>query len=156
VTDRSRVAALLEALEREREGFLAALDTLQGAAARRPLVGAWNARDLTHHVAFWSEHGADALALAGAGRGGDFSYDKSQTDAMNERAAAEGRALSLDQARSREAAAFARFRLAISTLDDGRLDERLGNGDSLEDVIRYDGPDHYAEHAAHLRSPHSP
>ena len=28
----------------------------------------------------------------------------------------------------------------------------LGNGDTVEAVIRYDGADHYAEHTAHLRA----
>jgi hypothetical protein len=34
----------------------------------------------------------------------------------------------------------------------GRLDLQLGNGDAVEDVVRYDGPDHYAEHSAQLRA----
>ncbi len=39
-----------------------------------------------------------------------------------------------------------------SALDPTLLGLRLGNGDRVEDVIRYDGPDHYAEHAGHLRA----
>jgi hypothetical protein len=70
---------------------------------------------------------------------------------MNELTASEGRALSFDEARRREAVAYQRFRDALAVLGDERLDEQLGNGDRVQDVVRYDGPDHYAEHAAHLR-----
>jgi hypothetical protein len=51
----------------------------------------------------------------------------------------------------REQSAYAGFREALSRVADDLLDQRLGNGDTVEAVIRYDGPDHYAEHAAHLR-----
>ena len=58
----------------------------------------------------------------------------------------------MPEARAREEAAYQRFRRAVAALDEGLLDLRLGNGDSVEAVIRYDGPDHYAEHAEHLRA----
>ncbi|HET6379663.1 MAG TPA: maleylpyruvate isomerase N-terminal domain-containing protein [candidate division Zixibacteria bacterium] len=150
MTDSARVAALLAEMDERRAAFLAALDALDATAAARPLVAGWDARDLAHHVAFWSNHGADAVALATAGRGGAFDYRRTQTDAMNARATAAGRRLTLEAARREEAEAFARFRQAVAALTDDRLDERLGNGDRVEDVIRYDGPDHYAEHAVHL------
>jgi DinB superfamily len=152
VTDNSRLAALLSALDRERADFLSALDELDPNAARRPLVGDWNARDLTHHVAYWCDHGADALALAAEARGDEFAYSRHQTDGMNAEAAAAGRRLTLDQARAEEGAAFGRFRRAVAALSEANLDQQLGNGDRVESVIRYDGPDHYAEHAAHLRA----
>ncbi len=40
----------------------------------------------------------------------------------------------------------------MADLDEELLDLRLGNGDTVEAVIRYDGPDHYAEHAEHFRA----
>ena len=44
------------------------------------------------------------------------------------------------------------FRTALAALDPSLLAVRLGNGDTVEEVVRYDGPEHYAEHTAHLRA----
>jgi hypothetical protein len=104
------------------------------------------------HVAFWSDHAADALALATGGRGAEFAYDASQTDALNDRVFSEGLGLSMDEALVREAAAFTRFHEALAGITDGLLDVRLGNGDTLQEVVRYDGPDHFAEHTGQLRA----
>jgi hypothetical protein len=146
-----RVAALAAELERERDAFVAALEAIPDLEGRK-VVEAWDGRDLVIHVAFWSDHGAIALELAATGRGEEFDYDSSQTDAMNAATTAAGHATSVLDARAREAAAFERFRSALVNLEDGLLDLKLGNGDSVHDVVRYDGPDHYAEHTAHLRA----
>ena len=145
-----RVTALLGEFEHERAAFRAALEALPDPEGNA-VIEAWDGRDLAVHAAFWSEHGADALELAAAGRGAAFDYDKAQTDAMNAATAAAGHSTSLADALAREAAAYRRFRDALAGLDDALLDLRLGNGDVVEDVVRYDGPDHYAEHSAHLR-----
>lgn len=145
-----RLNGLVAELDRQRAGFIAALDALPNAEVRT-VVEDWDGRDLVVHAAFWSEHGANAVELAMAGRGEEFDYDSSQTDAMNAATAAAGHATSLAGARTREAAAYQRFREAVMALEETLLDLRLGNGDPVEAVIRYDGPDHYAEHAAHLR-----
>ena len=146
-----RVAALLADLEREREAFIEALDAVPNPEGRK-VVESWDARDLVIHAAFWSDHAADALELAATGRGADFAYDSQRTDEMNAATAAAGHATSLADARDRERSSYERFRAALSGLDDDLLDLQLGNGDAVEDVIRYDGPDHYAEHSAHLRA----
>lgn len=146
-----RVDALVDELDRQRDAFVAALESLRDAEGRA-VVESWDGRDLVIHAAFWSEHGAEAVELAAAGRGDEFAYDNTQTDAMNAATAAAGHGASLTDARSREEAAFARFRTAVGALDEALLDLRLGNGDTVEAVIRYDGPDHYAEHAEHLRA----
>jgi hypothetical protein len=146
-----RVNALVEELARERTAFVAALDDLPEPEGR-PIVESWDGRDLAIHAAFWSEHGAHAVELASAGRGEAFDYDSSQTDAMNAATAAAGHATSLADARAREDAAYQRLNRAVAALDEELLDLRLGNGDTVEAVIRYDGPDHYAEHAEHLRA----
>jgi hypothetical protein len=146
-----RVSALLAELDRERQAFVAALEAVPNPEGRKVIEG-WDGRDLVVHAAYWSEHGANALELAASGRGDAFDYDNSQTDAMNAATAAAGHATSLDDALSREAAAYQRFRDALVGLDETLLDLQLGNGDLVEDVVRYDGPDHYAEHAAHLRA----
>jgi hypothetical protein len=146
-----RVAALLADLERERAVFLEALAALPNPEGRAVLES-WDGRDLVVHAAFWSEHGANALELAASGRGAAFAYDKERTDAMNAEVAAAGHSSTLADARAREEAAYRRFRAGLSELDEAMLDQQLGNGDVVEDVVRYDGPDHYAEHAAHLRA----
>ena len=145
------MAALLVDLERERQAFVDALDGVPNPEGRK-VVESWDARDLVIHAAFWSEHGADALELAASGRGAEFAYDSNETDAMNAATAAAGHVTSFADARAREAAAYERLRAALAELDEGLLDLQLGNGDAVEDVVRYDGPDHYAEHSAQLRA----
>jgi len=151
VTGGPRVSALVDGLERERSAFLAALEAVPNPEGRK-VIEAWDGRDLVVHCAFWSEHGANALELAASGRGSAFDYDSAQTDAMNAATAAAGHATSLVDAKRREAGAYRRFRDALAGLDESLLDLQLGNGDLVEDVVRYDGSDHYAEHAAHLRA----
>jgi hypothetical protein len=110
----------------------------------------WSVRDLVHHVARWCEHGSEALDLASHGRGEAFDYSTGDTDAMNERFLAEGRSISPADALALEDAAFEGFRERIAGLDEGLLGVRLGNGDTVAEVIVYDGPEHYDEHTAHL------
>ena len=150
-----RVRRLLEELDRERVAFIAELDGLPDPAGRA-IVEQWDGRDLVIHVAFWSEHGANAVELATAGRGDEFDYDSTQTDAMNAATAAAGHTTSPADARANEDAAYQRFRRAMGGLAEELLDLRLGNGDTVEAVIRYDGPDHYSEHAEHIRAASAP
>jgi hypothetical protein len=144
---------LVEALEDARGDFMDALAEVDEALVTAPgVVGEWSVRDLVVHVAVWADHASRALDLAAAGRGEDFAYSTDDTDAMNERILAEARSTSPAEALGREEAAFDGLRRRVTELDPGLLSLSLGNGDSVEDVIRYDGPDHYAEHAGHLRA----
>ena len=144
---------LLAALDATREDFLDALGNVDADLVTVPgVMDDWSVRDLVVHVAAWAEHAAHALDLASSGRGGDFDYSTDQTDAMNERILAEGRSTSPAAALAREDAAFAALRDRLAGLDRGLVGQRLGNGDTVADVIRYDGPEHYAEHTAHLRA----
>jgi hypothetical protein len=148
-----RREALLTDLDRSRAAFRAALADVDADLATTPgIVGAWSARDLAVHVAFWAEHGTAALALATAGRGAAFDYDTARTDAMNAEVFAAAARFSPMAAAEREETAFAAFRSALAGLDPPLLDLALGNGHTVEQVVRYDGPDHYAEHTAHLRA----
>ena len=144
---------LIAALDEARADFLDALADVDIDLVTVPgVMGDWSVRDLVVHVAAWSRHGAEALDLATTGRGGEFAYSSRETDAMNERILAEARTVSPAEALRREEAAFAALRERVVALDRALLELRLGNGDSVEEVIRYDGPDHYAEHTAHLRA----
>ena len=144
---------LLAALDGARTDFLDALGTVDADLVTVPgVMEDWSVRDLVVHVAFWAEHATGALDLAAAGRGEEFAYSSAQTDAMNARVLEEGRSVSPADALAREDAAFGLLRDRVATLDPDLLGHRLGNGDTVEEVIRYDGPDHYAEHTAHLRA----
>jgi hypothetical protein len=144
---------LLVALDAARDDFLDALAAVDADLVTVPgVMGDWSVRDLVVHVAAWAEHAAAALDLAASGRGAEFAYSTDETDAMNERILAEGRSTSAAAALAREDDAFAGLRRRVEGLDPAMLGLRLGNGDTVEQVIRYDGPDHYAEHTAHLRA----
>jgi hypothetical protein len=149
----TRVDQLLGDLDAQRAAFLAALDAVEPELMTAPgLVGDWSVRDLLVHMAFWCDHGAEALALAASGRGDDFDYDHEQTDAMNAGLAGEAAASSPTAAREREEQAFLSLRGAVQALDPQALDLRLGNGDTVAEVVSYDGPEHYEEHAGHIRA----
>jgi hypothetical protein len=144
---------LVRELQDAREGFVGAVaDVDPDLFTAAGLLGPWSARDLVAHVAFWCDHGADALELASSGRGGDFDYDSSQTDAINEEVFAGASTLTPMEAYEREQVSFERFRDVLAELDPALLDLTLGNGDTVEEVVRYDGPDHYAEHTDHIRA----
>ncbi|HLY35568.1 MAG TPA: maleylpyruvate isomerase N-terminal domain-containing protein [Candidatus Limnocylindria bacterium] len=145
--------ALVEDLEAARARFIAALTDVEPDLFTVPgLMETWSARDLVEHVAFWSDHGADALELAAAGHGADFEYDSSQTDAMNAETLRGASTLTYGEVTKHEQVAFERFRDDLAGLDPSLLDLVLGNGDTVERVIRYDGPDHYDEHTGHIRA----
>jgi hypothetical protein len=149
---RDRVLQLVDELDRERARFMDALAALPPEGVDSPVVDGWTARDLVWHCGYWSDHGADAMELALAGRGGEFNYDSAETNAMNASETDVGRRQDPSRVRLREDRAYARFRDALARLADDLLDVRLGNGDTVERVIRYDGPDHYAEHASQLEA----
>jgi hypothetical protein len=149
----SRIADLLAELESEHDAFVTALDAVDLELVTAPgVVEDWSVRDLIVHIAFWAEHATEALALAAAGRGGEFAYDTTQTDAMNARLLSESRQTTPAAAAEREERAFDALAAAVSALDPALLDLRLGNGDTVAEVIGYDGPEHYREHTAHLRA----
>jgi hypothetical protein len=144
---------LLRELEGARDGFAEAVDAVDMELATAPgVVGELSVRDLVVHVAYWCEHGTDALRLAASGRGAAFAYDTADTDLMNAELVVEARRTSPAAAAEREERAYAAFAEAIRGLDPALLSQRLGNDDTVEEVIRYDGAEHYAEHAAQLRA----
>ena len=145
--------ALLAGLDAARDAFHDVLADVDAELATVPgVMEDWSVRDIVFHLAAWCEHASEALALATAGRGDDFAYSTGDTDAMNERFLADGRGVAPAQALRREEAAFAAFRAAVAGSDLALLDLKLGNGDTVADVVGYDGPGHYAEHTEHLRA----
>ena len=146
-------AELLDRLDAARDAFDQVLSNVDLDLATVPgVMDDWSVRDLVHHLGRWCEHGSEAIDLASAGRGAEFAYSTGDTDRMNEVFLQEGRSVSPRDALEREAAAFEGFRGRIERLDESLLGTRLGNGDTVEEVIAYDGPEHYDEHTAHLRA----
>ena len=144
---------LLAELEAERGAFADLLETVDAELVTAPgVVDDWSVRDLVVHLAFWCEHATEALSLAGTGRGDEFAYSTVDTDGMNADLLPESRRISPSAAVEREARAFEAFAAAVAALEPALLDVRLGNGDTVEQVIRYDGPDHYREHTEHLHA----
>jgi len=144
---------LLGRLDTSRQDFLDALGAVDADLVTVPgVMEDWSVRDIVVHVAAWCEHAVSALDLAVAGRGDGFAYSTAETDAMNVHFLEEARRTSPSAALEREDVAFSAFRERVAALDPSLLGLRLGNGDTVEDVIRYDGADHYAEHTAHLRA----
>ncbi len=140
-------------LTAEREAFLGALEMVDiELVTVSGVVDDWSVRDLIVHVAFWAEHATGALGMATADRGDEFAYDTAQTDAMNARLLEESRTMTPDAALERESRAFEAFAAALADFDPERLDLRLGNGDTVAEVVAYDGADHYREHTDHLRA----
>lgn len=146
-------AELLARLDAARESFHQVLSAVDLELATVPgVMEDWSVRDIVYHLARWCEHGSEAVALAADGRGDAFDYSTDDTDAMNERFLVEGRTVSPTDALAEEESAFAGLRARVAGLDEGLLSSRLGNGDTVEEVVVYDGPDHYAEHTEHLRA----
>ena len=144
--------ATLADLDAARDDFHAALSQVDHELVTVPgVVGEWSVRDLVVHVAAWAEHATRAIDAASAGRADAFTDPPDGTDAMNDRILAEARGTSPAEALERESSSFAELRARVAGLTPEELATRLGNGDTVEEVVRYDGPDHYAEHAAHLR-----
>ena len=149
----SRLEDLLAELATEHDAFVTALEAVDLELVTAPgVVEDWSVRDLVVHVAFWAEHAAEALRLATDGRGAEFAYDTSKTDAMNARLLEESQKTTPSAAVDREDRAYEGLVAAISALDPTLLDVHLGNGDTVADVIGYDGAAHYREHTAQLRA----
>jgi len=149
----SRIEAILAELNSEHDAFVTALEAVDLELVTAPgVVEDWSVRDLVVHVAFWAEHGTAAIGLAGNGRGDEFAYGTDQTDAMNARLLVESRQTTPAAALEREEHAFEALISAIVDLDPALLDLRLGNGDTVAEVIGYDGAEHFREHTAHLRA----
>lgn len=148
---------LLERLDASRGAFLDALEAVDADLVTVPgVMEDWSVRDIVVHVAAWAEHATNALDLAVSGRGFEFAYSTGETDAMNVHILEEARRTSPSAALEREEAAFSALRARVASLDPALLPLRLGNGDTVAEVIAYDGPDHYAEHTEHLRAWFSP
>jgi hypothetical protein len=148
-----QLQALADELVRARDEFQAALSDMDPQLLTAPgLAGEWSARELIAHLGYWAGHAAEALHHAAQGRTTEFGEDELDVDARNAVVARVAANTDPATVRQREQAAFDALLTAIQRADPAWLDERVAYGDSLEQVIRDDGSDHYREHALDLRA----
>jgi len=145
--------ALADELVAARDEFRAVLATLSVDQLNAPaLIGDWGVRELVAHLAYWAGHAGEALHHAEHGRADEFGEPDLSVDERNAVVARVARETDYATASAREEAAFAALLERIRRMDPARLADRVGYGDTLTQVIRDDGADHYRGHAAELRA----
>lgn len=145
--------ALVAELADARDLFLAALADVDPALLDAPgLAGEWSARELVAHLGYWTGHAAEALHYAAQDRADEFGEDDMDVDERNAVVARVAAETDLRTVRSREEAAYEALLDALRSADAAVLGERVAYGDSVEQVVRDDGPDHYREHAMDIRA----
>ena len=147
----------LRALEQElaaaRDEFMAALADVDPALLTAPgLAGEWSARELIAHLGYWVGHAAEAMHQAAEGRTAEFGEDDLDVDERNAVVARVASETDLATVRQREEAAFEALLAGLREADPAWLEERVAYGDSVEQVLRDDGADHYREHTADIRA----
>jgi hypothetical protein len=147
------IQALVDELVAARDEFKAAVDDIDPALLTSPgLVGEWSARELVAHMGYWAGHAAEAIHLAEQDRLDEFEADVPSVDERNAVVARVAGETDMPTVRSREELAFEAFRKRILTVDPEWLTERDADGDTLEEIIKYDGADHYREHTHDIRA----
>jgi hypothetical protein len=147
------VEALLGDLKAARDEFLAAICDIDPALRTAPgLVEEWSARELLAHVGYWSGHAAESLHRAEQGELAEFGRDELSVDERNAVVARVAAETDYATVASREEAAFDQFASRLATVDPESLAERDADGDTLEEIIAFDGVDHYREHTLDIRA----
>jgi hypothetical protein len=147
------VQELLDGLRAARDEFLAAMADIDPALRTTPgLVGEWSARDLLAHVGYWSGHAGEALHRAEQGELTAFGRDELSVDERNEVITRVARETDYATVASREQGAYGAFVERLATVDPESLDDRDADGDTLEEIIAFDGADHYREHTLDIRA----
>ena len=147
------VQHLLADLQAARDEFLAAIGDVDPELRTAPgLVGEWSARELLAHVGYWSGHAAESLHRAELGELAEFGKDDLSVDERNDVVARVAAETDYATAAKREQGAYEAFASRLAAVDDESLGERDADGDTLEEVIAFDGADHYREHTLDIRS----
>jgi mycothiol maleylpyruvate isomerase-like protein len=147
------VEALLGDLKAARDEFLAAIGDIDPALRTTPgLVEEWSARELLAHVGYWSGHAAESLHRAEQGELAEFGRDELSVDDRNAVVARVAAETDYVTVASREEAAYEQFASRLAAVDPETLAERDADGDTLEEIIAFDGVDHYREHTLDIRA----
>ena len=149
----TRSQRLAVELVTERDAFLAALDDVEPDLLTVPgLLGEWSARELVAHLGYWAGHAAEALHHAEQGRSAEFEVEAQDVDARNATVAEVAVSTDIATVRKREQASVEALLDRLRRADDAWLDETVGYGDTVEQLLREDGPEHYREHTLDIRS----
>jgi hypothetical protein len=147
------VSELLDGLAVARDEFLAAVGDIDPALRTTPgLVGEWSARDLLAHVGYWAGHAAESLHRAELGELNEFGRDDLSVDERNEVVTRVARETDFATVASREQGAYEAFVARLAAVDPEMLGDRDADGDTLEEIIAFDGADHYREHTLDIRA----
>jgi hypothetical protein len=148
-----RIQELLDGLRTARNEFLAAIGDIDPALRTTPgLVGDWSARELLAHVGYWAGHAAESLYRAEQGELAGFGRDELSVDDRNAVVARVAVETDYATVAEREQGAFDQFATRLASLDPDGLGERDADGDTLEEIIAFDGADHYREHTLDIRA----
>jgi hypothetical protein len=148
-----QVKELLDGLAAAREEFLAAVADIDPALRTTPgLVGDWSARDLLAHVGYWAGHAAESLHRAEQGELHEFGRDELSVDDRNDVVTRVARETDYATVASRELGAYEAFVSRLTAVDPESLDDRDADGDTLNEIIAFDGADHYREHTLDIRA----
>jgi Mycothiol maleylpyruvate isomerase N-terminal domain. len=149
----ARIQALLDGLTAARDEFLAAIGDIDPALRTTPgLVGDWSARELLAHAGYWAGHAAESLYRAEQGELAGFGRDDLSVDDRNAVVARIAAETDYATVAEREQGAFEQFATRLASLDPDGLGERDADGDTLEEIIAFDGADHYREHTLDIRA----
>jgi hypothetical protein len=147
------VQELLDDLAAARDAFLAAVADIDPALhTTSGLVGDWSARDLLAHVGYWGGHAAESLHRAEQGELSQFGRDELTVDERNEVVTRVARDTDFATVASREQGAYDAFVVRLSAVDAESLGDRDADGDTLEEIISFDGAGHYREHTLDIRA----
>jgi len=145
--------ALADDMVAARQEFLEAVADIDPALLTSPgLVGVWSARELVAHMGYWAGHAAEAVHHAEQGRLDEFGVDAPSVDERNAVVARVAGETDMAIVNAREELAFDAFRKRVLSADPEWLVERDADGDTLEEIILYDGADHYREHTHDIRA----
>jgi hypothetical protein len=151
--DRASVERLVEELVEARQAFTTALaDVDPGLMLAPGLVGEWSARELMAHVGYWAGHAAESLHRAEQGELSEFGRDDLSVDDRNDVVTRVARETDYATVASREQGAYEAFVARLTAVDPESLDDRDADGDTLEEIIAFDGGDHYREHTLDIRA----
>ena len=147
------VRELLDGLTAARDEFRAAIGDVDPALRTTPgLVGEWSARELLAHVGYWAGHAAESLHRAELGELSEFGTDELSVDDRNAVVARVAAETDYATAATREQGAYEAFATHLAAVDPESLGERDADGDTLEEIIAFDGADHYREHTLDIRA----
>jgi hypothetical protein len=147
------VQELLDGLRAARDEFVAAIGDIDPSLRTTPgLVEDWSARELLAHVGYWAGHATEALHRAEQGELAAFGKDELSVDDRNEVVARVAAETDYATVAKREQAAYETFASRLATIDTDSFGERDADGDTLEEIIAFDGADHYREHTLDIRA----